>query len=130
MLQMHAYYVSNASNEIKYAYKELNDDEFENVITKTTFPFEDEIFDDDELEFEEEEQERIHLVEPRNFDTFFNVTDIELRQALEIEVTVEIPCLSSSPEQIDDGNQDFDIESVLNNALRGGSSNVNEITEL
>jgi len=49
MLQMHAYYVSNASNEIKYAYKELNDDEFENVITKTTFPFEDEIFDDDEL---------------------------------------------------------------------------------
>ncbi|RHZ81275.1 hypothetical protein Glove_122g117 [Diversispora epigaea] len=58
MLQMHAYYVSNVSNEIKYAYRKLNDEEFKNVIVKTTFLFENKIAeDDDKLEFEEEEQE-------------------------------------------------------------------------
>jgi hypothetical protein len=126
MLQMHAYYISNITNEIKYAYKDLSDEEFEDMVTKTTFPFEDEIFDNDnddddndELEFEEEqEQEAIHFLEPQNLDSFFNFTDIELRQALEVEVTVEIPCSSNSLEQIDDGDQNFNIESILDKTLK------------
>src|SRR5687767_1798862 len=127
---MHAYYVSNVSNEIKYAYRELNNEEFKNVIAKTTFPFEDKIFENDnELEFEEEEQEEIYFLESKNFDSFFNVTDTELRQVLEIEVTVKVTCLSGSSEQIDDSDQDFDIESILNNALKRNPSNITEIIE-
>ncbi|RHZ43911.1 hypothetical protein Glove_804g16 [Diversispora epigaea] len=52
ILQMHTYYVSNISNGIKYAYKELSDEGFEDAVTKTIFPFNNEIFDknNDELE--------------------------------------------------------------------------------
>ncbi|RHZ88105.1 hypothetical protein Glove_26g273 [Diversispora epigaea] len=50
----------------------------------------------------------------QNFDSFFNVTDIELRQVLEIEVTVEIPL---STEYTDSGEQDFNIESIINKSL-------------
>ncbi|RHZ69356.1 hypothetical protein Glove_284g133 [Diversispora epigaea] len=105
MLQMYAYYVSNISNEIKHAYKELSDEGFEDVVTKTTFLFDNEIFDenndelknnqfenDDELEnnqFENNEGEN-QISNSQNFDSFFNVTDIELRRVFEIEVTVEI----------------------------------------
>ncbi|CAG8750140.1 8932_t:CDS:2, partial [Dentiscutata erythropus] len=140
MLQMHAYYVSNISNEIKHAYKELSDEGFEDAVTKTTFPFDDEIFDenddelennqfenddelennqfenDDELEnnqFENNEGEN-QISNSQNFDSFFNVTDIELRRVLEIEVTVEIPL---STEYTDSGEQDFNIESIINKSL-------------
>jgi hypothetical protein len=141
MLQMHAYYVSNISNEIKHAYKELSDEGFEDAVTKTTFPFDDEIFDenddelennqfenDDELEnnqFENNEGEN-QISNSQNFDSFFNVTDIELRRVLEIEVTVEIPL---STEYTDSGEQDFNIESIINKSLERRESGINNITE-
>jgi anionic cell wall polymer biosynthesis LytR-Cps2A-Psr (LCP) family protein len=141
MLQMHAYYVSNISNEIKHAYKELSDEKFEDAVTKTTFPFDDEIFDenDDELEndqfengdelennqFENNEGEN-QISNSQNFDSFFNVTDIELRQILEVEVTVEIPL---STEYTDSGEQDFNIESIINKSLERRESGINNITE-
>lgn len=138
---MHAYYVSNISNEIKYAYKELSDEEFEDAVTKTTFPFDDEIFEDDgifenneifenddELEndqFENNEDEN-QISNSQNFDSFFNVTDIELQRVLEVEVTVEIPL---STEYTDSGEQDFNIESIINKSLERRISGINEITE-
>lgn len=133
---MHAYYISNISNEIKHAYKELNDEEFEDAVTKTTFPFDDEIFNendnelenDDELEnnqFENNEGEN-QISNSQNFDLFFNVTDIELRRVLEIEVTVEIPL---STEYTDSGEQDFNIESIINKSLERRESGINNITE-
>ena len=132
MIQMHAYYISNATNEIKYAYKELNDDEFENIITKTIFPFDDEDSDnedpDDDIELENNQFEENENEDSRNFDLFFNVTDTELRQILEIEVTVEVP-FSSEQINDDDGVQDFNIESIVNRALERRISNTNEIAE-
>ena len=130
MLQMHAYYVSNISNEIKHAYKELSDKGFEDAVTKTTFPFDDEIFDenDDELEnnqFEDNEGEN-QISNSQNFDSFFNVTDIEFRRVFEIEVTVEIPL---STEYTDSGEQDFNIESIINKSLERRESGINNITE-
>ncbi|RHZ57047.1 hypothetical protein Glove_395g92 [Diversispora epigaea] len=130
MLQIHAYYVSNISNEIKYAYKELSNEGFEDAVTKTTFPFDDEIFDenDDELEnnqFENNEGEN-QISNSQNFDSFFNITDIELRRVLEIEVTVEIPL---STEYTDSGEQDFNIESIINKSLERRESGINNITE-
>lgn len=132
---MHAYYVSNISNEIKYAYKELSDEEFEDAVTKTTFPFDDEIFEDDgifenddELEndqFENNEDEN-QISNSQNFDSFFNVTDVELQRVLEVEVTVEIPL---STEYTDSGEQDFNIESIINKSLERHISGINEITE-
>ncbi|RHZ81217.1 hypothetical protein Glove_122g161 [Diversispora epigaea] len=149
---MHAYYVSNISNEIKHAYKELSDEGFEDAVTKTTFPFDDEIFDenndelennqfenDDELEnnqFEnddelennqfENNEGKNQISNSQNFDSFFNVTDIELRRVLEIEVTVEIPL---STEYTDSGEQDFNIESIINKSLERRESGINNITE-
>ncbi|RHZ48736.1 hypothetical protein Glove_543g99 [Diversispora epigaea] len=141
MLQMHAYYISNISNEIKHAYKELSDERFEDAVTKTTFPFDDEIFNenDDELEnnqfendnelennqFENNEGEN-QISNSQNFDSFFNVTDIELRRVLEIEITVEIPLLTK---YTDSGEQDFNIESIINKSLERHESNINNITE-
>ncbi|RHZ83405.1 hypothetical protein Glove_95g85 [Diversispora epigaea] len=147
MLQMHAYYVSNISNEIKHAYKELNNEEFEDAVTKTTFPFDDKIFDEnnDELEnnqfendnelennqFENNEGEN-QISNSQNFDSFFNVidirivTDIELRRVFEIEVTVEI---SLSTEYTDSGEQNFNIESIINKLLERRKSGINNITE-
>ncbi|RHZ52882.1 hypothetical protein Glove_456g10 [Diversispora epigaea] len=141
MLQIHAYYISNISNEIKHAYKKLSDEGFEDAVTKTTFPFDDEIFDenddelennqfenDDELEnnqFENNEGEN-QISNSQNFDSFFNVTDIELRRVLEIEVTVEIPL---STEYTDSGEQDFNIESIINKLLERRESGINNITE-
>ncbi|RHZ49095.1 hypothetical protein Glove_530g5 [Diversispora epigaea] len=62
----------------------------------------------------------------QNFDSFFNVTDIELRQVLEIEVTVEIPL---STEYTNSGEQDFNIESIINKSLERRKSSINNITE-
>ncbi|RHZ82263.1 hypothetical protein Glove_110g116 [Diversispora epigaea] len=173
MLQMHAYYVSNISNEIKHAIPAAQiqnpnaeipnaeipnpksqitisifcrnpkyyDEGFEDAVTKTTFSFDDEIFDenddelennqfknDDELEnnqFENNESEN-QISNSQNFDSFFNVTDIELRRVLEIEVTVEIPL---STEYTDSGEQDFNIESIINKSLERRESGINNITE-
>ncbi|RHZ88150.1 hypothetical protein Glove_26g193 [Diversispora epigaea] len=74
---------------------ELSDEGFEDVVTKTTFSFDDKIFEDenkdelennqfendDELEnnqFENNEGEN-QISNFQNFDSFFNVTDIELQ---------------------------------------------------
>ncbi|RHZ72684.1 hypothetical protein Glove_241g32 [Diversispora epigaea] len=141
MLQMHTYYVSNISNEIKHAYKELSDKGFEDAVTKTTFPFDDEIFNenddklennqfenDDELknnQFENNEDEN-QISNFQNFDSFFNVTDIELQRVLEIEVTVEIPL---STKYTDSDEQDFNIKSIINKLLERCESSINNITE-
>ncbi|RHZ83676.1 hypothetical protein Glove_88g107 [Diversispora epigaea] len=82
MLQMHAYYVSNISNEIKHAYKELSDEGFEDAVTKTTFPFDDEIFDENDDKLENNQFENDNELENNQFEN---------NEVLEIEVTVEIP---------------------------------------
>ncbi|RHZ77392.1 hypothetical protein Glove_180g77 [Diversispora epigaea] len=51
---------------------ELNNEGFEDAVTKTIFSFDDEIFDKNN---ESENQ----ILNSQNFDLFFNVTDIELR---------------------------------------------------
>ncbi|RHZ63850.1 hypothetical protein Glove_327g59 [Diversispora epigaea] len=118
MLQMHAYYISNISNEIKYTYKELSDEGFKDAVTKTTFPFDDEIFEnenDDELENNQFE----------NDDELEN-NQFENNEVLEVEVTVEIPL---SIEYTDSGEQDFNIESIINKSLERRESDINNITE-
>ncbi|RHZ88363.1 hypothetical protein Glove_23g43 [Diversispora epigaea] len=82
MLQMHAYYISNISNEIKYAYKELSDERFEDAVTKTTFSFDDEIFEnknDNKLENNQFEN-----------DNELKNNQFENNEVLEVEITIEI----------------------------------------
>ncbi|RHZ44274.1 hypothetical protein Glove_744g3 [Diversispora epigaea] len=76
-------------------------------------------------QFENNEGEN-QISNSQNFDSFFNVTDIELRRVLEIEVTVEIPL---STEYTDSGEQDFNIESIINKSLERRESGINNITE-
>ncbi|RHZ76843.1 hypothetical protein Glove_188g39 [Diversispora epigaea] len=112
MLQMHAYYVSNISNEIKHAYKELSDEGFKDAITKTTFPFDNEIFDENDNELENNQFENDNELKNNQFEN---------NEVLEIEVTVEI---SLSTEYTDSGKQDFNIESIINKSLERRESSL------
>ncbi|RHZ53782.1 hypothetical protein Glove_437g52 [Diversispora epigaea] len=109
---MYAYYISNISNEIKHAYKELSDEGFEDAVTKTTFPFDNEIFNENDDELENNQ--------------FKNDDELENNQFENNEVTVEIPL---STEYKDSGEQDFNIESIINKSLERRESGINNITE-
>ncbi|RHZ83936.1 hypothetical protein Glove_86g228 [Diversispora epigaea] len=103
---------SNASCERYFSI--LENDQFEN---------------DDELEnnqFENNEGEN-QISNSQNFDSFFNITDIELRRVLEVEVTVEI---SLSTEYTDSGEQDFNIESIINKSLERRESDFHNLDPL
>ncbi|RHZ44921.1 hypothetical protein Glove_707g53 [Diversispora epigaea] len=50
----------------------------------------------------------------------------ENNEVLEVKVTVEIPL---STEYIDSGEQDFNIESIINKLLERHESGINNITE-
>ncbi|RHZ45533.1 hypothetical protein Glove_672g5 [Diversispora epigaea] len=126
MLQMHTYYVSNISNEIKHAYKELSDEGFEDAVTKTTFPFDDEIFDENDNELENNQFENDDELENNQFEN---------NEVFEIEVTVEIPLSTEytdsvtveiplSTEYTDSGEQDFNIESIINKSLERRESEI------
>ena len=39
MARMHSYYISNTKDEVKSAYQELNETEFEQVIIQSRLPF-------------------------------------------------------------------------------------------
>lgn len=124
MARMHSYYVSNSKTEIKYAYQELDEIEFEQTINKTVFPFDDEDGDEDDEDNENNEKDfdnedidnKIATQINENklpFKNLINLDDPKFRRALEIEVSVIIP----SPPEIDEGNLEFDVQSIVANRL-------------
>ena len=149
---MHSYYVANAKDEIKYAYQGLTDSELENMIQRNiSFDLSDEEENDDfdesdknenenesdsenENENEnEDEDEDVGLYEeeqlaaaqinqnPLMFDQLIDVNDQEFRRALEIEVSVLIP----ATEIVEHGDQEFDIQSIVETAMLRRSNRLN-----
>ncbi|RHZ72490.1 hypothetical protein Glove_242g176 [Diversispora epigaea] len=95
---------------------ELSDKRFEDAVTKTTFPFDDEIFEnknDDESENDQFEN-----------DNELENNQFENNKVLEVEVTVEIPL---STEYTDSDEQDFNIESIINKSLERETGTVKNI---
>ena len=125
MARVYSYYIANAKSEIKYAYKDLNNVDFEEAISQTAFPFEDlpendefeeEFVDDDLIEDYEEQKAAKRIADNTSeFDELVNITDIELRRILEIDVSVVIPAI---PESTNHGDLDFDIDSIVDRAMR------------
>jgi hypothetical protein len=148
MARMHSYYVANAKDEIKYSYQGLNDSELETMIQRNV-PFglsdeEDDFNENDKNENESEsesenenendnegedessdEEEQLAATQmnqnPLTFDQLIDINDQEFRHALEIEVSVLIP----ATEIIEHGNQEFDIQSIVETAILRRSSRLN-----
>ena len=135
MARMHSYYISNTKDEVKSAYQELNETEFEQVIIQSRLPFDtltdeeanndsDDSEDDDDDEEEEDdddddtntsEEQQVSQVNQNclSFEELVDVDDQELQHVLGIQVSVVIP----SYEIVEHGDTDFDIESILENAM-------------
>ncbi|CAJ0752970.1 9783_t:CDS:2 [Entrophospora sp. SA101] len=97
MAQMHSYYVANAIDEIKYAYQGLTDSELETMIQRN-------------VSFDLTAQINQN---PLMFDQLIDVNDQEFQRALEIEVSVLIP----ATEIVEHGDQEFDIQSIVEIAM-------------
>ena len=124
---MHSYYISNTKDEVKSAYQELNETEFEQVIIQSRLPFDtltDEEANNDSDDSEEEdddddtntsEEQQVSQVNQNclSFEELVDVDDQELQHVLGIQVSVVIP----SYEIVEHGDTDFDIESILDNAM-------------
>ena len=122
---MHSYYISNTKDEVKSAYQELNETEFEQVIIQSRLPFDtltdeeanndsdDSEDDDDDTNTSEEQQVSQVNQNCLSFEELVDVDDQELQHVLGIQVSVVIP----SYEIVEHGDTDFDIESILDNAM-------------
>lgn len=150
---MHSYYVANAKDEIKYAYQGLTDSELETMIQRNVVSFdlsdeeenddfdendknenksesesenenvnESEDEDEDEGLYEEEQLAAAQINQnPLMFDQLIDVNDQEFRRALEIEVSVLIP----ATEIVEHGDQEFDIQSIVETAMLRRSNRLN-----
>ena len=124
---MHSYYISNTKDEVKSAYQELNETEFEQVIIQSRLPFDtltdeeanndsdDSEDDDDDDDTNTSEEQQVSQVNQNclSFEELVDVDDQELQHVLGIQVSVVIP----SYEIVEHGDTDFDIESILDNAM-------------
>jgi hypothetical protein len=146
---MHSYYISNTKDEIKSAYQELDETEFEQVVIQSRIPFntltdeadddsDDDIDDDDgsveddnDNSDESEEQQAAFQINQNclTFEELIDVDDEELQHALGIEVSVVIP----SYEIIEHGDPEFDVESIVDNLIsrrsKRSNQNVNDNNE-
>ena len=147
---MHSYYISNTKDEIKSAYQELNETEFERAIIRSRLHFdtlsdeeadvdsdddgsveddnEESVEDDNDNSEESEEQQAASEINQNclTFEELIDVDDEELQHVLGIEVSVVIP----SHEIIEHGDPEFDVESIVDNLMsRRSNQNVNEINE-
>lgn len=144
---MHSYYVANAKDEIKYAYQGLTDSELETMIQRSvSFDLseeeENDDFDENESESENEnvnenededededeglyEEEQLAAAQinqnPLMFDQLIDVNDQEFRHAMEIEISVLIP----ATEIVEHGDQEFDIQSIVETAMLRRSNRLN-----
>ena len=145
MACMHSYYVSNTKNEIKSAYQELNETEFEWVVIQSNLHFFGTLTDEEvdvdsdgdggsvekDNDDENEEQQAASEINQNlvTFEELINVDDGELQHVLGIEVSVVIPPY----EIIEHGDPEFDIESIVDNLMtrrsRGSNQNFNVINE-
>ncbi|CAJ0879828.1 5151_t:CDS:2 [Entrophospora sp. SA101] len=102
---MYSYYVSNTKDEIKSAYQELNETEFEQVVIQSNLHFS---VEDNDNDGESEEQWAASEINQNlvTFEELINVDDEELQHVLGIEVSVVIPPY----EIIEHGDPEFDVE--------------------
>ena len=139
---MHSFYVANSKTEVKYAYKEFDDKNFEVIVKKTIFSFnnnekdnnnsddnddfnEEDFNEEDfgEEDFNEEETEKddevaIQINEIKlSIENLVNLNDPKFLQALEMKVFILILPHSEIAEVNEHGNPEYDIHSIVKSAI-------------
>jgi hypothetical protein len=127
MASLHAYYVTNASSEMKYAFSGLSDQQFFAELNKS---FNNLSFSEDEIEEEKDElfqlevednededlaQDQEELSKADNkiiMDKYFDIND-ELQKALGVEVSVIIEREPVIITPYDHGDKNFDIDALI-----------------
>ena len=128
MTKLHAYYVSNASKELNYAFSGLKQEDFLNQLNKSfndiTEFSEDEIEDqekeydrpDDDDDLDRNNQETLMGGNEIILDKYFDI-NVELQKALEVDVRIVIE--KEAVPVYDHGEKEFDIDELLNSTLNG-----------
>ncbi|CAJ0750097.1 6784_t:CDS:2, partial [Entrophospora sp. SA101] len=98
---MYSYYVSNTKDEIKSAYQELNETEFEQVVI----------------------QSNLH------FSELINVDDEELQNVLGIEVSVVIPPYEIIEHGDPEFDVESIVDNLMTRRSKGSNQNVNVTNE-
>ena len=127
MAFLHAYYVTNASSEMKYAFSGLLDQQFFAELNKS---FNNLSFSEEEIEEEKEElfqlgvknnedddlaqgQEELSKADDKIImDKYLDIND-ELQRALGVEVSVIIEQESVAITPYDHGDKNFDIDALI-----------------
>src|SRR6266496_449794 len=86
---MHSFYVANSKTEVKYAYKEFDDENFEEIVKKTIFFFNNNEKDnnnsDDDNDFNEEDSDEEDSDE-EDFNEDFNEEETEKDDEVAIQI--------------------------------------------
>ena|SRR5687768_14825306 len=118
MAKLHAYYITNAKDELKYVYQGLQEEKFYEEVKKN---LSEHLADDDDIiEVEEEfgdensdisddENEDDTNINDNRIDEYLNLASEELRRLLEVQV-VEVH-IEKQP--VDHGEKVFDINALL-----------------
>ena len=127
MASLHAYYVTNASSEMKYALSGLSDQQFFAELNKcfNNLSFSEEEIEEEkdelfQLEIEDNEDEDLaqdqeELSKADNkiiMDKYFDIND-ELQKALGVEVSVIIEREPVIITPYDHGDKNFDIDALI-----------------
>lgn len=131
MAKLHSHYITNVQKELKYAYSGMSENAFQSAVQEalSNVNADDDFIDsdeDDEYDFSDDDDDTTDDNEDENISTrnmevekWINVDDSELRQLLNVNVSVVI---EPHPIIIDHGSKAFDVEATLDNVL-GTSSN-------
>jgi hypothetical protein len=118
MAKLHAYYITNAKEELKYVYQGLQEEKFYEEVKKN---LSEHLADDDDIIEAEEEfgDENSDMSDDENedgtnnndnrIDEYLNLASEELRRLLEVQV-VEVR-IEKQP--VDHGEKVFDINALL-----------------
>jgi hypothetical protein len=121
MAKLHAFYVTNAREEMNFIGHDISDDEFQEFMNDYTnsIDFDEEMFIDDILEdFNDEVIDLTQLNgETLEVEEFLNLEVMELTEELGESQNTE-----AESEAEDHGNLDFDVDAILNSSLGSGSS--------
>ena len=118
MAKLHAYYITNAKEELKYVYQGLQKENFYEEVKKNLSEYladDDDIieveeeFEDENSDINDDENEDDTNYNDNGIDEYLNLASKELRKLLEVQV-VEVH-IEKQP--VDHGEKVFDINALL-----------------
>ena len=126
MAKLHTHYITNAQKELKYAYADVSEDDFQSSVREALSEAnrsdgleeddDDDFFDNDgDDDDDNEEGNHNSNIQDTDIEKWVDINDLELKKLLNIEVNVVIepPPLHV----IDHGSNVFDVEATVDKIL-------------